>query len=219
MKPFAMHDDPFNRAEDTFRTIRAPASGIYKDKGSKFIALAHPAGNEDMAHKIIAGIKKEYHDARHHCYAWVFGPDQSDFRFNDDGEPSGTAGRPIHGQILSAGLTDVLVVVVRYFGGTRLGVRGLINAYKGAAREALDQATVITRIVEDRFELRFEYPLMNEVMRLVKDFRLEPQEQEFGMACRMVIPVRQAHSDQVRSAFENLHGVGIRTLRQGQSGI
>ena len=204
--------------DDTYKTIRTSVTGIYKDKGSKFIALAHPADNEEMARETLAAIKKQYHDARHHCYAWVFGPDQSVYRYNDDGEPSGTAGRPIHGQILSAGLTDVLVVVVRYFGGTKLGVRGLINAYKGATKDALDNAAILTRIIEDHFEIRFEYPLMNDVMRLIKEFELDQRDQEFALSCSLVVSVRQSISDQVRSAFENLHGVRIRKLEQGEAG-
>jgi uncharacterized YigZ family protein len=204
--------------EDTFITIGAPATGLYKDKGSKFIALAHPADNEEKAREILAVVKKHHHDARHHCYAWVFGPDQSTYRYNDDGEPSGTAGRPIHGQILSAGLTDVVVVVVRYFGGTKLGVRGLINAYKGAAREALQQAAIVTRVIEVQFEILFEYPLMNEVMRLIKDFELEQREQEFGLSCRLVISVRKTLADQVRTAFVNLHGARIRKLETDDPG-
>jgi uncharacterized YigZ family protein len=199
--------------QDSYQTIAGPAQGTLRDKGSRFIALAYPAGDEEAAKDIIGEVKKQFYDARHHCYAWVFGPDQGNYRFNDDGEPSGTAGRPIHGQIISAGLTDILVIVVRYFGGTKLGVRGLINAYKGATREALNQASVITRLVETDYEVLFDYSLMNDVMKLAKDFDLKQKNQDFDLNCRLTFSVRQQLSQQVLQAFENIRGLTIRRIQ------
>ena len=155
--------------DDTYNIITNSGEGLYKDKGSKFIAQAFPVSSETEAKEGIEDIKKKFHDARHHCYAYMIGPDKSCFRSNDDGEPSGTAGKPILNQILSKDLTNICVVVVRYFGGTKLGVSGLINAYKSAAREALDQTTVEERTIDEIYSLEFEYPLMNEVMRILKE--------------------------------------------------
>lgn len=199
--------------DDTFLTISGPAQAVLRDKGSRFIALAFPADNEEKAREIIAEVRKQYHDARHHCYAWIFGKDQDQFRFNDDGEPSGTAGRPIHGQILSAGLTDILVIVVRYFGGTKLGVRGLINAYKGAARLALDQSEIITCIMEYHYTLHFDYSLMNDVMKVAKDFELKQRNQDFGLNCSLTFSVRQQLAPQVLQAFEKIRGLKIKQIR------
>ena len=133
-------------AEDTYRTIEGTSTGIYREKGSKFIAIARPVCTEDEIKSIVEDLRKEYYDARHHCYAYILGAKGEKWRVNDDGEPSGTAGKPIHGQLLSFNVTNVLVVVVRYFGGTKLGVSGLINAYKSATQDALQNATVITKL-------------------------------------------------------------------------
>jgi uncharacterized YigZ family protein len=200
-------------SQDTYKTISRPSTGLFKDRGSKFIALAYPVREEEEIRQILEDVKSRYHDARHHCHAWVLKPDQSDYRMNDDGEPAGTAGRPVYGQILSLGLTDVLVIVVRYFGGTKLGVRGLINAYKGAARDALEQAGTVTRTVEDILEVHFEYPLMNDVMRLVKEWGLEQRGRHFDMQCRLDLAVRRSRTRQVADAFDRLHGV--RVVRPG----
>lgn len=199
--------------EDTYQTIASQSKGLFKDKGSKFIALAHPVDNETKAKDILDDIKKQYYDARHHCYAWVFQADQSDFRFNDDGEPSGTAGRPIHGQIVSRGLTNIIVVVVRYFGGTKLGVRGLINAYRGATRDALDQASIVTRTIKNQYEIRFAYEQMNEVMRLVKEFELMQQSHRFDLSCQLVFSVRQKLANAVEGAFGGISGLTIVRLK------
>jgi len=155
---------------DTYLTIKNSAKGLYKDKGSKFIALAWPVNTETEINQILADVKKEYYDARHHCYAWAIGQWREQFRQNDDGEPSGTAGKPIYGQILSAGLTNVLVVVVRYFGGTKLGVRGLIDAYKGATADAINNADIITKIIYQYYYIEFDYNSMNEVMTILKEY-------------------------------------------------
>lgn len=199
--------------EDTYKTIRNSATGSYKDKGSKFIAIAHPVATEEEIKSRLEDIKKEYHDARHHCYAWVVGFDKLAHRFNDDGEPSGTAGRPIYGQIQSKDLTNILVVVVRYFGGTKLGVPGLIRAYKTATREALETADIITLTVKDIYELSFEYPLMNDVMRVIKDEGLNVESQDFRLSCKLAFSVRKNFSNRVYERFNTIHGVKIDYLK------
>ncbi|MFA6704639.1 MAG: YigZ family protein, partial [Bacteroidales bacterium] len=158
--------------DDTYLTIEEKSQGIYKEKGSKFIALAFPVSNEDNVKEIIKSIKKEYFDARHHCYAYIIGHDKSVFRMNDDGEPSSTGGKPIYGQLLSNNLTNILIVVVRYFGGIKLGVSGLINAYKKAALDSINNAKIIQKTLNEVYSISFEYTLMNRVMKVLKDFDL-----------------------------------------------
>lgn len=175
---------------DTYKTIGAPAEGQYKEKGSKFIAYAFPVSNEQQVKEIAARIKKEHHSARHHCFAWRLGTDQQLFRVNDDGEPSGTAGRPIFGQIQQHELTDILVVVVRYFGGILLGTSGLTNAYKQAASDVLTNADIVEKIVETAIEVNFDYEAMNDFMTLLKEFQLEMQESHFDLKCKAKILVR-----------------------------
>lgn len=152
--------------EDVYKTIAGTAEGLYKEKGSRFIALAYPVRTEEEVKEIVADLKSRYYDARHHCYAYRLGADLKKFRANDDGEPSSTAGKPILGQIVSAGLTDILIVVVRYFGGIKLGVSGLINAYRAAAADALAQAVVVEKTVDEVFRISFSYAALNEVMRV-----------------------------------------------------
>jgi len=175
--------------KDLYHTIKESSSGQFKDRGSRFIALAYPVRDESEIKDILAGLRKEYHDARHHCYAWKIGPGEDRYRINDGGEPSGSAGRPIYGQFLSRDLSDILVVVIRYFGGTLLGVSGLINAYRSATSDALDQALILERKVERLLELRFAYSQMNSVMKLVKDLGLGIQSQDFDMECHLVLRV------------------------------
>ena len=184
-------------ASDRYKTIKGKATGVYKEKGSKFIALASHVETEQEAKEYLASIKKEYHDARHHCYAFRINPEKEFFRSSDDGEPSGTAGKPILNQILSAGLFDVMVVVVRYFGGTKLGVPGLIRAYKTATREALAQAEVVTLSITRKLEVLFEYPKMNQVMRVVKEEKPEVVKQEFDMHCKLVLRVERNRKKQL----------------------
>lgn len=186
---------------DTYKTIAAPSEGLYKEKGSKFLAFAYPVQTELKIKEHLEALRKQYYDARHHCYAYVLGPRQEVYRANDDGEPSATAGRPIHGQILSQGLTDVLVVVVRYFGGTKLGTSGLINAYKTATLDALQQAEVIEKIVMQRYRIRFPYEQMNQVMRIVKDLQLQVVEQQFDLQCVLVLAVRLSESQRCYDKF------------------
>lgn len=181
---------------DTYKSIAAPSEGLFKDNGSRFIALAWPVGNETEVKEIVEGLKKKYHDARHHCYAYRLGLDGARFRANDDGEPSGSAGRPILGQIDSAGLSDVLVVVVRYFGGIKLGIPGLIRAYKTSTADALAHAQVVEKVAGETWRLEFAYLSMNAVMKVVKDLGLPQSGQSFGENCRMDVRVRlSAESD------------------------
>lgn len=176
-----------------FKTIKAPSEGIYKEKGSKFISFAYPVTSEEEIKKLIKILKKEYYDARHHCYAFILGKDKKKFRAADDGEPSKSAGNPILGQIRSQDLTNVLIVVVRYFGGTKLGVPGLINAYREAAVDALSQATVLEAFEMEDLQIHFDYIKMNDVMKNIKDFSIEVLNQSYDSNC--VINLRYKKSD------------------------
>ncbi len=198
--------------DDTYRTLAAPAEGLYKEKGSKFLAFAYPVHTLDEVKARLDTLRKEYFDARHHCYAYILGPRKDAWRANDDGEPSGTGGRPIHGQLLSADLTDTLVVVVRYFGGILLGGSGLANAYKTAARDAIDHAQIVERTIDVRYRLGFAYEAMNDVMRLLKDYDLKPQQQQFDLDCSLEVEVRQSLSVRFYDAVANLRCVRIDVL-------
>lgn len=198
--------------DDTYRTIAAPAEGLYKEKGSKFLAFAFPVRTTDEVKEHLDALRKQYFDARHHCYAYILGANKDAWRANDDGEPSGTGGRPIHGQLLSADLTDTLIVVVRYFGGILLGASGLANAYKTAARDAIDHAEIVERTIDVRYRLRFEYALMNDVMRIIKDFDLKPENQQFDLDCTLDLSVRQSLSVRLYDAIVNLRAVTIEVL-------
>lgn len=175
---------------DTYLTIQKNAEGLFKDKGSKFLAFAYPIKSEDEVKSIVHELKKEHYSARHHCYAYRMGPNGEQYRANDDGEPSGTAGRPILGQLLSNELTNTLIVVVRYFGGTLLGVSGLINAYKNAAADVISQSEIITRIIEKKYLLEFDYTLQNSVMRIIKEAELEVLDAKYDMNCTLTLSVR-----------------------------
>lgn len=175
---------------DSYKSIAGTSEGLYKDLGSRFIALAYPVETEEAAREIVAAVKKDYFDARHHCYAYRIGREGEKWRVNDDGEPSSTAGRPIYGQILSAGLSDILIVVVRYFGGTKLGVPGLIKAYKSAAQDAISNATIVEKIAAEQFTVKFGYEKMNDVMKALKEMGLSPKGQEFDLECSLVVDVR-----------------------------
>jgi len=199
--------------DDTYHTISGPAEGLYKEKGSKFIALAFPVSSEEMVKHKLEEIRKSYHDARHHCYAYVLGFDKSAHRYNDDGEPSGTAGRPIFGQLQSKDLTNTLVIVIRYFGGIKLGVSGLIGAYKSATADALNQARILDLTVNDVYELSYEYPLMNEVMRVIKDEGLKIIEQDFQISCKLTFLIRKNYSNRIYERFSKIHGVKINYLK------
>jgi uncharacterized YigZ family protein len=185
----------------TYKTVGNPCEGIFKDKGSRFMSYVYPVSNEHQIKGIVSKIKKEHHSARHHCFAWRLGPELEDFRLNDDGEPTGTAGRPIFGQIQSRELTNILVVVVRYFGGILLGTSGLANAYKQAALDALNQAVIVEKVVEDLIEVKFEYVAMNEFMHVVKEMQLEQVRSDFNLQCSATIAVRKSLS---RTLMEKL---------------
>jgi len=198
--------------EDTYRTITSNHEGSYKEKGSKFIAFAIPSKNEDEVKQHLEKIRKQYYDARHHCYAYRLGADKSAQRMNDDGEPSGTAGRPIFGQILSNDLTNILIVVIRYFGGTKLGVSGLINAYKTATKDALEDAKIITKTINDVYEVDFKYERMNNVMKIIKDEGLNMLDSRFEMDCSIKFAVRKKYSQMIYEKFEKINNLKIKYL-------
>jgi uncharacterized YigZ family protein len=183
---------------DAYSSIAAPSEGLYKDNGSRFIALAYPVETEEEVKAIVAGLRKQYHDARHHCFAYRLGYKGDVFRSSDDGEPSGSAGRPILGQIDSAGLSDVLVVVVRYFGGIKLGIPGLIRAYKTSTADALAQAQVVEKIAGVWLRLSFGYESMNAVMKVLKEMDLPQRAQDFGQQCSLEVRVRLSALDSFR---------------------
>ncbi|MGN0019212.1 MAG: YigZ family protein [Sphingobacterium hotanense] len=199
--------------DDTYRTIAEPADGIFRDKGSKFIAYAYPFRDENKLKEIIAQLKAEHPKARHHCWAYRLTPDRSIFRVNDDGEPSGTAGRPILNVLLSQDITNVLVVVVRYFGGTLLGVPGLINAYKTATQEAIDVAEVVERTVNDVYAVHFDYLQMNDVMKIVKEYDLKVLSQNFDTSCTIHVEMRKLQVNEVVGKLDNIEGIEVDYLR------
>ena len=190
---------------DQYRTItHQMGEGFYSEKRSKFLAFAHHVTNENEVKELLQAYKKKYYDARHCCYAYMLGADRSVFRANDDGEPSSTAGKPILGQINAHELTDILIVVVRYFGGTKLGTSGLIVAYRTAAAAAIENAQIETRYVEDIIDYSFTYPLLNEVMRVVKE--LEPQivSQTFDNTCHISLAIRKSQAAELRQRLQQL---------------
>lgn len=190
--------------DDTYKTIKTPSEGTFRDKGSKFIAYAYPFRDENELKDILASVKSEHPKARHWCYAYRLSPDRTVFRVNDDGEPSGSAGRPILNTLLSNELTDILVIVVRYFGGTLLGIPGLINAYKNATQEAIDVAEIIEKMQEDVYKIDFDYLQMNEVMRIIKEDNLEIHQQDFDNRCSITLSIRQLHVNQVVNKLESV---------------
>ena len=194
---------------DTYLTISSPSEALYKDKGSKFYAFAYPVQTIEQIKEILAEKRKEYYDARHVCYAYMLGYERNQFRANDDGEPSGTAGRPILGQINSSNLTDILIIVVRYFGGTLLGTSGLIQAYKTSAAEAIAAATIEERIVEKTFVSKFGYQDLNAVMRIMKDFDLAIVNQIQEMDCTLYFRIRLGDIERVRDRFDKLDFVSF----------
>ena len=189
---------------DAYRSIAARSEGLFKDNGSRFIALAYPVETEEEVKEIVASLRKEYHDARHHCYAYRLGYRCDVFRSSDDGEPSGSAGRPILGQIDSAGLSDILVVVVRYFGGIKLGIPGLIRAYKTSTADALAQADIVEKVAGKTFRVRFDYLSMNAVMKVLKDLGLTASGQDFGLDCALDVRVRLTLEDDFRKKLESI---------------
>lgn len=194
-------------ATDTFLTIDAPAKGLYKDKGSKFIALAWPVTSELHIAEILDSVRKEYYDARHHCYAWALKQNRQIYRLNDDGEPSGTAAKPIFGQIQAADLTNILVIVVRYFGGIKLGVRGLIDAYKGATADAFQNAKIVEKIIYQQYKIHFDYLSMNDVMKILKEYELEQNDHVFELKCSLTFKVRLSLAPVVVQEIEKIQGL------------
>ncbi len=195
--------------KDTYASIAGRSDGLFKDNGSRFIAQAYPVESEEEVKEIVGSLKKEYHDARHHCFAYRLGLDGSRWRANDDGEPSGSAGRPILGQIDAAGLSDILVVVIRYFGGIKLGIPGLIRAYKTSTADALAQATVVEKVAGKDYRLSFPYLSMNAVMKGVKDMSLPQKDQYFAERCSMLLRVRLSQEAAFLDRVSNIDGVDV----------
>jgi len=195
---------------DEYKTIETASTGLFKDKGSKFLSYAFPVKNEEEVKEILQNLKKEHHSARHHCYAWRIGTEEVTTRANDDGEPSSTAGKPILGQLQSFDVTNVLLVVVRYFGGTLLGTSGLINAYKNASIDALNNAEIVTKLIESDFELSFTYPLMNTVMQTIKQENLEIITTDFKETCKVWIKTRKTNAHKIEKLFSEIYGVDIK---------
>ena len=190
--------------EDTYKTITSPSTGSYSEKRSKFLAYAFPVQTEQQVKERLTEIQKKHNDARHHCYAYILGPRKDAYRMNDNGEPSGTAGRPIHGQLMSKDLTNTLVIVVRYFGGIKLGVSGLQNAYKIAAKEALEAATIIEKTIDETYEVTFEYLQMNNVMQLMKDPYVTIISQQSDLNCTIQFTVRQREAERIVTSLKKL---------------
>ncbi len=195
--------------EDVYQTIENESEGSFKDKGSKFYAFAFPVKHEDEVKEILTRLKKEHHSARHHCYAWRMGTEEITFRANDDGEPSSTAGKPILGQLQSFNVTNILIVVVRYFGGTLLGASGLINAYRNAAAEALKNAVIIQKTIEKEVILNFTYNELAEVMNAIKQENLTIISTRFEEKCNLTFSVRKSEFEKARQKFDNIYGVEI----------
>ena len=192
---------------DTYKTIKDISGGIYKEKGSRFIATAYPVSDIDEIKNILDNVRKELHDARHHCYAYMLGHQRDTWRMNDDGEPSGTAGRPILGQINSFDITNVLIVVSRYFGGTLLGVSGLINAYKSAANDSLNNAVIIERTVKEYFKISFTYESMNDVMKILKEEHADQSDQSFDIKCSINISFRESLHEKILGRLDRIEGL------------
>jgi uncharacterized YigZ family protein len=201
---------------DTFKTIENRSEGYFKDKGSKFFAFAFPVKTEEETKEILNSIKKEHHSARHHCYAWRIGTEEITSRANDDGEPSSTAGKPILGQLQRYELTNIFLVVVRYFGGTLLGTSGLIHAYRTAADEAIKNAIVVTRVIKERYCLKFTCREMNEVMQTIKQENLDINESRFDLDCRLVFSVRKSEAGRIEVLFAQIHGVEVKKINPGE---
>ncbi|RLD30426.1 MAG: YigZ family protein [Bacteroidetes bacterium] len=199
--------------KDTYKTIMKPSPEVlFKDRGSKFIGYAIPVTSEEEIKEHLERLKKQHHSARHWCYAWQLGKEYEKYRANDDGEPSNSAGMPIYGQLQSFDVTCILVVVVRYFGGTKLGVGGLIKAYKTAAQFALKASVIVERTIDEDFLLKFDYPEMNRVMRIIKDENLTIKRQKMELDCEKTISVRRKDSERIFQIFENIYKVIIKKL-------
>jgi uncharacterized YigZ family protein len=197
-------------SNDTYLTLQSASTGLYKEKGSKFLAFAFPVESEDAVKQQLSEIKKKYFDARHHCYAYALGYNREVFRMSDDGEPSSTGGKPIYGQLLANNLTNVLIIVVRYFGGVKLGVGGLIQAYKAAAIDCISSALVVEKIVEDNYVITFDYQAMNLVMKIVKDNNITTKNHNFDTNCSLEFSIRKSLSNTIVDKFRNIPNLTIR---------
>ncbi len=194
---------------DFYYTVNGFSEGLFKDRGSRFIALAYPVSSETEAKEKLNEVKKKYYDARHHCYAFRINPENEFSRSSDDGEPSGTAGKPILNRLMSKNLFNVIVIVVRYFGGTKLGTSGLINAYKSATEEAIANAVISKKIITRRVKISFDYPLMNKVMRIVKEENLKIKNQKFELSCELTFDVEKSKESLIRKKFSTIYGVSL----------
>lgn len=196
-------------SSDIYKTLAGPAEGFFKDRGSRFSSFAFPVNSDIEIKEILNRNRKQFHDATHQCYAYRIGTENETWRVNDDGEPSGSAGRPIYGQVLSKELTNILVVVIRYYGGVKLGVSGLIHAYKSAAANALDNGTIIEKTVNVSLLVNFEYNEMNQVMKLIKDENVVQQEHHFDIHCSVKLTVRKSESERIAGLFGRIDRVKV----------
>jgi len=197
--------------KDTYKTITKPSQEVlFKDRNSKFFGFAFPVTTEEEVKEHIEALKKEHYQARHWCYAYVIGERYEQYRHNDDGEPSNSAGAPIYGQLQSFDVTNVLVVVVRYFGGTKLGVGGLINAYRTGAQLALEASKIVQKTIDIPFTIFFEYPLLNKAMRLIKDLEVHLIHQEMHLSCTFKLSIREKDAQKTISAFEDIYGITVK---------
>ena len=198
---------------DSYKTIiQASKEGLFKDRGSKFYGYAFPVTNEEEIKEKIELLKKQHYNARHWCYAWQLGKNYDHYRANDDGEPSNSAGMPIYGQLQSFNVTNVLVVVVRYFGGTKLGVGGLIKAYKNGAKLALENSIIIHKTIDEVFLIKFEYPEMNTIMRIIKDENISIINQKMEFNCQFIISIRKKEAKRIFKLFDNTYKVSIKIV-------
>jgi uncharacterized YigZ family protein len=196
-------------AKDSFLSVEGESRGVFREKASKFISVALPVSSEEEVKANLEMFRKAYHDASHHCYAYRLGLENQAYRVNDDGEPSGSAGKPIFGQILSMGLSDVLVIVIRYFGGTKLGIPGLIHAYRTAAREALEKATIVEKTILVKFKVIFDYPLMNEIMRIMKEEGAKIVHQTATERCEIIFQIRKRNGAKIENRINRLRNTTL----------
>lgn len=199
--------------EDLYKTIQSPSNEtLFKDKNSKFYGYAFPVENDKAIKLHLEEIRKKHPSAGHHCYAYQLGVDAIQYRVNDDGEPNNSAGMPIYGQIQSFNLTNVLLISVRYFGGTKLGVGGLINAYKTSAKLTLEASTIVEKVIQEKFELQFTYDLMNKVMRIIKEKNLDILHQKLELDCKLVVSVRRKKANEIFKLFKSVYQLNIKRL-------
>jgi uncharacterized YigZ family protein len=198
--------------EDSYRTLEKPAEGLFRDRNSRFMAFGYPVESADQANEILNVVRKKYHDARHHCYAFRLGYEKEISRMNDDGEPSGTAGKPIYNQLISNNLTNTMIIVVRYFGGTLLGTGGLINAYRSATTDMLNNASIILRYVEEQIRLTFPFEKLNAVMKLLKDENCVPKNPLYESNCVMVVGIRKSMAERLMQKLRIIGGIHIESL-------